>query len=89
MYEWAKNPDTSDFEYYGVEPGEDFEENNFYAPLTEKETKLGLTKVEKTEDGKVQMTIGNLNAATAMPKRLAPGHGACPGCGIPVNINLL
>lgn len=89
MYEWAKNTDTSDFEYYGVEPGEDFEENNFYAPLTEKETKLGLTKVEKTEDGKVQMTIGNLNAATAMPKRLAPGHGACPGCGIPVNINLL
>ena len=89
MYEWAKNPDTSDFEYYGVEPGEDFEENNFYAPLTEKETKLGLTKVEKTEDGKVQMTIGNLNAATAMPERLAPGHGACPGCGIPVNINLL
>ena len=89
MYEWAKNPDTSDFEYYGVEPGEDSEENNFYAPLTEKETKLGLTKVEKTEDGKVQMTIGNLNAATAMPKRLAPGHGACPGCGIPVNINLL
>lgn len=24
-----------------------------------------------------------------MPKRLAPGHGACPGCGIPVNVNLL
>lgn len=28
-------------------------------------------------------------AGTAMPKRLAPGHGACPGCGIPVNVNLL
>ena len=24
-----------------------------------------------------------------MPKRLAPGHSACPGCGIPVNVNLL
>lgn len=24
-----------------------------------------------------------------MPKRIAPGHGACPGCGIPVNLNLL
>lgn len=24
-----------------------------------------------------------------MPKRLVAGHGACPGCGIPVNINLL
>lgn len=29
--------------------------------------------------------------AKKMPpeKRLAPGHGACPGCGIPVNVNLL
>lgn len=24
-----------------------------------------------------------------LEKRLAPGHGACPGCGIPVNVNLL
>ena len=24
-----------------------------------------------------------------MPGRIAPGHGACPGCGIPVNLNLL
>lgn len=89
MYEWAKNSDTSDFEYYGVEPGEGSDEDNFYAPLTEKDTKLGITKAEKNEEGKVQVTGGNLNALTAMPKRLAPGHGACPGCGIPVNINLL
>lgn len=32
---------------------------------------------------------GRINEVTAMPKRLAPGHGACPGCGIPVNVNLL
>ncbi len=32
---------------------------------------------------------GMVNQVTAMPKRLAPGHGACPGCGIPVNVNLL
>lgn len=31
----------------------------------------------------------NLNNTLQMPKRLAPGHGACPGCGIPVNLNLL
>ena len=24
-----------------------------------------------------------------MPARIVPGHGACPGCGIPVNLNLL
>lgn len=26
---------------------------------------------------------------STMPKRLASGHSACPGCGIPVNVNLL
>jgi len=37
----------------------------------------------------LKVTGGNLNAVTAMPGRIAPGHGACPGCGIPVNLNLL
>ena len=37
----------------------------------------------------MQVHGGALKDATAMPKRLAPGHGACPGCGIPVNLNLL
>ena len=45
----------------------------------------GQTNANKT----VKVTGGNLNAVTAMPGRLAPGHGACPGCGIPVNLNLL
>lgn len=30
-----------------------------------------------------------LDSFSAMPKRLSPGHSACPGCGIPVNVNLL
>ena len=42
---------------------------------------------ERTEG--IKVTGGNLNAVTAMPTRIAPGHGACPGCGIPVNLNLL
>lgn len=36
-----------------------------------------------------KVTGGQINQTAAMPKRLAPGHGACPGCGIPVNVNLL
>lgn len=32
---------------------------------------------------------GTVKATTGMPKRIAPGHGACPGCGIPVNLNFL
>lgn len=89
MLEWAGNPKTPDFAYYGVTKG-DCEETDapFFAPLTAEKTKLGATQV-KEEDGKVQVLGGSLNATAAIPKRLAPGHGACPGCGIPVNINLL
>lgn len=38
---------------------------------------------------RMQVQGGSVKETTAMPKRLSPGHGACPGCGIPVNINLL
>lgn len=31
----------------------------------------------------------DIDSYSAMPKRIAPGHGACPGCGIFVNVNLL
>ena len=37
----------------------------------------------------MKVSGGRVNESTVMPKRLAPGHGACPGCGIPVNVNLL
>lgn len=78
-----------DLSYYGVEPGvKDEERENFFEPLTEEKTKLGLTKVMK-EDGEIKVQGGALNGTTAVPKRIAPGHGACPGCGIPVNLNLL
>lgn len=39
--------------------------------------------------GKIVVQGGKINETTEMPQRLAPGHGACPGCGIPVNVNLL
>ncbi len=70
-----------------------------FEPITREKTQIGATKVEcmKTEQTENQIiqksmlkvTGGNLNAVTAMPGRIAPGHGACPGCGIPVNLNLL
>lgn len=71
-----------DFAYYGVTPGVCKEQNekrdHYFAPISREQTNI-------YKDGKV----GNLNTATAMPGRIAPGHGACPGCGIPVNLNLL
>lgn len=37
----------------------------------------------------MQVKGGSVRETLAMPKRLSSGHGACPGCGIPVNLNLL
>ncbi len=89
MLAWAENPAKPEFAYYGITPGdEDREEGKqqssgktqadkgpLFAPITRERTQIGAGN--------------NLNAVTAMPGRIAPGHGACQGCGIPVNLNLL
>ena len=91
MLGMAEDSSKPDFAYYGVTPGKktESEEKPLFAPVTRERTHIGATKVV-TEQGKnITVTGGNLNAVTAMPGRIAPGHGACPGCGIPVNLNLL
>ena len=76
MLRWAESPEKPEFAYYGVTPGKEKEDDKpLLAPVTARMTQIGAK--------------GNLNAVTAMPARIAPGHGACPGCGIPVNLNLL
>lgn len=91
MFDWVEAQGTPDFDYYGVEPGDTPEKSDapFFTPLTADKTRIGATKVKKGENGKVLIQGGSLNETTAIPKRIAPGHGACPGCGIPVNLNLL
>ncbi len=77
MLEWAADSEKPDFDYYGITKGNgNGQEEPFFKPITR-------------EVVKINASGGSLNAVTAMPKRLAPGHGACPGCGIPVNLNLL
>lgn len=81
--------DLKKFDYIGVYPGDKkLEPSQYFRPITEKESTPGLTKCA-FDNGKMTVKGGRVNETTAMPKRLAPGHGACPGCGIPVNINLL
>jgi len=77
MIAWAENPAKPDFAYYGVTKGESSSmvDEPLFAPIKREDTAIGAK--------------ANLNAVTAMPGRIAPGHGACPGCGIPVNLNLL
>ncbi|MDE6419194.1 MAG: pyruvate synthase, partial [Lachnospiraceae bacterium] len=92
MFAMAEDSDTPDFDYYGVEhtdsPAPAPCRSEFFAPLTRERTQLNLTQVSE-KDGKAVVQGGQLGATTQMPKRIAPGHGACPGCGIPVNLNLL
>ncbi len=56
---------------------------------TDEKAEDGQDKKDFLICGKPMVKGGRINEVTAMPKRLAPGHGACPGCGIPVNVNLL
>ncbi len=75
------------YEYFGANPGEaGFTPAVAYAPITESESS-GITRVEKSPEGKMEVRGINVRALTERPKRLAPGHGACPGCGIFVNLN--
>ncbi|MBE5942218.1 MAG: pyruvate synthase [Lachnospiraceae bacterium] len=75
LLELGYEKDAIAFDYLGTYTGEqDYSVTPLFAPLREKETAI---------------ECKTLNESTAMPKRLAPGHGACPGCGIPVNVNML
>lgn len=84
-------PRAQVFAYHGITEGLDGEKQpEYFAPLTKEEQSPGITICNY--DGvarKMVVTGGKLSDTTAMPMRIAPGHGACPGCGIPVNLNLL
>lgn len=89
LFNTCEENNVADFEYTGIYPGEEnFNPERYFNPITEKESKLNISTV-KEENGKAVVKGGSVRETLAMPKRLAPGHGACPGCGIPVNVNLL
>lgn len=90
MFDWLEDDLKPDFSYYGITPGDITakEDSPLFAPITREKTRIGATKVEESEHG-LKVIGATPNAVTAMPGRIAPGHGACPGCGIPVNLNLL
>jgi pyruvate ferredoxin oxidoreductase alpha subunit len=72
------------FDYYGVKPGEPQKPRvrRGAPPLTREETTSGLVKVEPGPDGRLQVHAPPYWELACKPKRVVPGHGACPGCGI-------
>lgn len=88
LFESCSKQDAPAFDYFGVYPGDvDFSPKPYFAPLTDAEGITGLVSCEEHE-GKLSVNGATIRDTTARPKRIAPGHGACPGCGIPVNLNL-
>ena len=72
------------FDYHGHTPGDpDKAPKRVLEPMKYEDLKTGLITVEKDEEsGKLKVKVPPLRNLTKKPKRLAPGHGACPGCGI-------
>lgn len=51
-------------------------------PLAAAEVARGMAKVTRDEaTGRLKVELEPLWKMTAVPSRVAPGHGACPGCG--------
>ncbi len=78
---------TVPYAYFGVNPGDpSFQPAKAFDPITEADAS-GLIRVETTPEGKMEVKGNILRNLTERPKRIGPGHGACPGCGIFVNMN--
>lgn len=72
------------FDYYGVTPGEPEKKPvRLVPPLTKEEVNTNLVKVERNEEtGRLDVELPPFWALAARPRRVVPGHGACPGCGM-------
>ncbi len=81
--------DAPELDYLGVYEGDEgFKLKPYFLPVTE-ENDLSLNPVCTEENGKVTVKGASIKDTMDRPRRLAPGHTACPGCGIFVNVNML
>ncbi|MBW2308894.1 MAG: pyruvate synthase [Deltaproteobacteria bacterium] len=72
------------FSYLGATPGKPgVKPDPPQPPISEEATSPGIVRAEWDETaGRVKVAIGTRRQLMEMPDRIAPGHGACPGCGI-------
>jgi pyruvate ferredoxin oxidoreductase alpha subunit len=73
------------FDYYGVEPwdGSHGQPRPALPALRPDETVTGgLIKVEPGTDGRLRVETPPAWELATRPKAVAPGHSACPGCGV-------
>lgn len=85
----AKGFAEKPFDYFGQTPGDPaLAPKRVLEPMHGDAFKSGLISVTETESGKLKVAVPPVRALMAKPKRIAPGHGACPGCGIFPNLEL-
>lgn len=72
------------FDYSGHTPGDpDQKPEPVLNPMKKEEVNSGLINVTPDEEtGELKVKVPPMRQLTKKPKRLASGHGACPGCGI-------
>jgi len=72
------------YDYIGTTPGDPgWKPVKGRPPLTKQEQSPGIITVTKNEKtGLLDVKGVKQRDLTAMPQRIVPGHGACPGCGI-------
>jgi pyruvate ferredoxin oxidoreductase alpha subunit len=75
---------TMPFAYHGVYAGDPDKKPPSGLPAIETaEVSRGMARVRENSDtGRLEVELEPLWATTTMPGRIAPGHGACPGCGV-------
>ena len=71
------------FDYFGVNSGEPIKLQYEQPPISLEAASPGLNKADwDSETCELKVQNPTPRHAAGMPKRIAPGHGACPGCGI-------
>jgi len=86
LFDLCYDEKAKDFDYIGVYEGDmNYTPTQYFASVTDCKSLISCYE----ENGKVTVKGATVRETLSRPKRLAPGHGACPGCGIPVNVNLL
>jgi pyruvate ferredoxin oxidoreductase alpha subunit len=71
------------FAYHGATPGRpDSKARAGLPPILAAEVTRGMAHVRRNEaSGRLKVELEPLWKMTEVPNRIAPGHGACPGCG--------
>jgi len=82
--ETARNERATEvFAYHGATPGRpDVRPKPGLPPIATAEVSRGMAKVVRDPaTGRLDVELQPLWKMTEVPGRIAPGHGACPGCG--------